>query len=56
MTGWTDGAEQPGYGPLFQAALGGEALVFAGGAAAGGLRRQDAGLLRAARAGARDRR
>ena len=36
MTGWTDGAEQPGYGSLFQAALGGEALVFAGGAAGAG--------------------
>ena len=36
MTGWPDGAEQPGYGSLFQAALGGEALVFAGGAAGAG--------------------
>jgi hypothetical protein len=36
MTGWTDGAEQPGYGSLFQAALGGEALVFAGGVAGAG--------------------
>ena len=36
MTGWTDGAVQPGYGALFQAALGGEALVFAGGVAGAG--------------------
>ena len=36
MTGWTDGAEQPGYGSLFQAALGGDALAFAGGVAGAG--------------------
>jgi hypothetical protein len=53
MTGWADGTEQPWYGSLFQAALGGEALVFAGGAAGGGLRREDAGLLRSARTGCR---
>jgi len=34
MTSWQNGAGGPGYGPLFQAALGGAPLSFAGGAAA----------------------
>jgi hypothetical protein len=36
MTGWTNQAVEPGYGPLFQAALGGDALFFAGGTAGAG--------------------
>jgi hypothetical protein len=31
LSGWSDQTKQPGYGPLFEAALGGEPLVFAGG-------------------------
>ena len=34
MTSWQQAAGNPGYGPLFQAALGGAPLQFAGGAAA----------------------
>jgi hypothetical protein len=33
MSGWEGTAAQPGYGPLFQAALGGEPLIFSGGSA-----------------------
>ncbi|MFB3777237.1 MAG: hypothetical protein ACE141_06475 [Bryobacteraceae bacterium] len=36
MTGWTNQTEEPGYGPLFRAALGGDALLFAGGTAGEG--------------------
>jgi hypothetical protein len=36
MTGWTNPTQEPGYGPLFQAALGGDALMFAGGTAGSG--------------------
>jgi hypothetical protein len=36
MTGWTSAGVEPGYGPLFQAALGGDALFFAGGTAGAG--------------------
>lgn len=36
MTGWTNQSAEPGYGPLFKAALGGEALLFAGGIAGEG--------------------
>ncbi|HSW49936.1 MAG TPA: hypothetical protein VLH09_07155, partial [Bryobacteraceae bacterium] len=36
MTGWTNQTEEPGYGPLFRAALGGDALLFAGGIAGEG--------------------
>ena len=31
MTGWANQSEQPGYGPLFQAALGGDVLLYPGG-------------------------
>ena len=31
MTGWANQSEQPGYGPLFQAALGGDVLLYTGG-------------------------
>ena len=34
MTSWQEAAGNPGYGPLFQAALGGAPLQFAGGTAA----------------------
>ena len=34
LTSWQGGASGPSYGPLFQAALGGTPLVFAGGTAA----------------------
>jgi hypothetical protein len=33
MTGWQEQAQEPGCGPLFQAALGGNALIFNGGTA-----------------------
>lgn len=33
MTGWSDQQQEPGYGPLFQGALGGAPLFFAGGTA-----------------------
>jgi hypothetical protein len=36
MTSWTGGGAQPGYGPLFEACLGGAPRVFTGGAAASG--------------------
>ncbi len=36
MTGWTNQAAEPGYGPLFQAALGADALFFGGGTAGPG--------------------
>ena len=36
MTGWMSQAVEPGYGPLFQAALGADALFFAGGTAGPG--------------------
>jgi len=36
MTGWANQTEEPGYGPLFQAALGGDALLYSGGAAGSG--------------------
>jgi hypothetical protein len=36
MTGWGNQTEQPGYGPLFQAALGGDALLYSGGTAGTG--------------------
>ena len=36
MTGWANQTEQPGYGPLFQAALGGDALLYSGGTAGTG--------------------
>jgi hypothetical protein len=36
MTGWTNQTEEPGYGPLFKAALGGEPLMFASGTAGDG--------------------
>jgi hypothetical protein len=35
LTSWPAGAEQPGYGPLFEACLGGEPRVFNGANAAG---------------------
>jgi hypothetical protein len=36
MTGWTNQTQEPGYGPLFQAALGGDAMMFSGGLAGPG--------------------
>lgn len=36
MTGWLDRTEDPGYGPLFQAALGSSPLLFGGGSAGAG--------------------
>lgn len=36
MTGWTSQAVEPGYGPLFQAAMGADALFCAGGTAGAG--------------------
>jgi len=36
LTNWAEGQEAPGYGPLFQASLGGAPLVFGGGTAASG--------------------
>jgi len=35
LTGWTPGTEEPGYGPLFQASLGGAPMSFAGSTVAG---------------------
>src|ERR1039458_5010111 len=34
LTSWQNSGGGPGYGPLFQAALGGEPLIFAGGSVA----------------------
>jgi hypothetical protein len=34
LTGWTDQSQAPGYGPLFQAALGSSGTLFSGGALA----------------------
>lgn len=36
MTGWSDQVREPGYGPLFQAALGGGPVFFPGGMAGSG--------------------
>jgi len=36
MTGWAEVSQEPCYGPLFEAALGGEALRYGGGTAADG--------------------
>ena len=36
MTGWTEQSQEPGYGPLFRAALGGDAVLFGGGTAGAG--------------------
>lgn len=36
MMGWADQTRAPGYGPLFQASLGADPLLFAGGTAAAG--------------------
>jgi hypothetical protein len=36
LTGWLDQTVEPSYGALFRAALGGQALIFAGGTVASG--------------------